>query len=116
MPLTPISGAATPSSSAGLFLSFPNSKPAECCHTLCIDNGADNVVPNAVCLDGVVLKLREAHAEHIRRVVRSGDDGVVRRGYGKVEMWRTADIAGVARVGDSMVVIRLLRGDGGDMN
>lgn len=64
-----------------------------------------------------MLKLREAHAAHIRKLLRSGDDGGdERRGYGKVEMWRTADIAVFARLGGSMVDMKLLRGAGVDMN
>ena len=61
MPLTPISGAASPSA-AGLFLSLPNSKLEEYCHALCIDNADDSRVTNAIFLDGAVVKLREAHA------------------------------------------------------
>ena len=114
MPLTPISGIATPSA-AGLFLSLPNSKPEDHCHAPCNEN-ADSLVPNATSLDGVVLKRRAAHAKHIRKLLRSGDCGDMRCGYGKVEMWRRVDIASFARVGGSMVGMRLLRGAGVDMS
>ena len=94
---------------------MPNSKPEDHCHALCIDNDADSLVPNAISLDGVVFKPREAHAKHIRKLFRSGDDGGVRRRHGKVEMWRRVDIASFARVGGSMVGMRLLREAGVDM-
>lgn len=109
MPLT-ISGVA--SSSAGLLLSL-HSKPADHCHALCSED-ADSLAPNA--LDGAVLNPRAAHAAHIRKLFRSGDDGNVRRGYGKAEMWRRADIAVFARMGGSMVVMDLLGEIGVDMS
>ena len=109
MPLT-ISGAAN--SSAGLFLRLPG-KPADHCHARCNDN-ADNLVPNA--LDGVVLNSRAAHAAHTRKLFRSGDKGGLRRGYGREETLRRADIAVFARLGGSMVVMNLLRETGVDMS
>ena len=109
MPLT-IAGVA--SSSAGLFLSLPT-KPADHCHALCNDN-ADILSPNA--LDGAVLSPRAAHAAHICKPFRSGDNGGVRRGYEKALALRRADIAVFARLGGSMVVTNLLRQAGVDMS
>ncbi len=109
MPLT-ISGVA--SSSAGLLLSL-HSKPADHCHALCSEN-ADSLVPNA--FDGVVLNPRAAHAAHARKLFRSGDNGDVRRGYGKAETWRRADIAVFGRLRGSMVGMNLLRQSGVDVS
>ncbi len=109
MPLT-ISGVA--SSSAGLFLSLP-SKPADHCHAFCNDE-ADSLISNA--LDGPVLKPRAAHAAHIRKLFRSGDDSDVRRRDGRAETLRRADIAVFARLGASMVSMSPVRQAGVDMS
>ena len=108
MPLT-ISGNLANSTAVGLFLSLP-SKLADRCHALCSEK-VGSLVSNAL-LDGVVLKPRAKHAEHIR----SRDDGDVRSGCGKIEMLRRADIAVFARLGGSMVGMSFLREAGLDVS
>ena len=93
---------------------MPDSKAEDHCHALCREK-VDSLVSNAV-LGGVVVKLRAVHAAHIRRLVRSGDDGDVRRGYGKKEMWRRADIASFVRLGGSMVGMNFMRAAGVDIS
>ena len=91
---------------------MPKSRPDDHCNALRSEK-VDSRVSNAV-LEGVVLKLREKHAAHIRRLVRNGDDEG--SGYGEKEMWRRADIAGFVRLEGSMVGMNFLRGAGVDVS
>ena len=115
MPLT-ISGTVARSTAVGLFSSLPSNKPADHCHALCNEK-AESLVSNAL-LDGAVLNPQAAHAAHIRKLVRSGDDddGGVRSGYGKADMWRREEIAVLARVRGSMVGMKFLREAGVDIS